>query len=343
MLNTLQLGRALAAFAVAAFHLSITMGAERYGGVSPFRDYTKYGDLGVDFFFVISGFIILFAHVKDIGSPHSWGRYVFRRFARLYPVYWLYTTVFVILLAMGFGSDAKLPEGVLAWVNTYSLIRFSPEAPPIGPAWTLFHEVCFYALFSLLLLNKKFGIAVLAVWSVICAALYHYPGLDNRNAYVVYTSAYGLYFLLGMGAFYLYKCKGYGFVETIAGFLILILWFWLLDTPAVLPKLVLPVSFALILSGVTKLEAKGLVSSPAALTYIGNASYSIYLTHIAAQGLLLKMLIKLHIAEVIGPNATFIVTLGATIGIGCLAYALCEKPLIYRIRKLEVRSKLLAV
>ncbi len=341
MLNILQSSRALAAIFVAAFHLSITMGATRYGGIPAFQEYTKHGHLGVDFFFVISGFIILFAHAKDIDRPDRWSHYAFRRFARLYPVYWLYTTVFVVLLAAGFGTDAKLPEGIAAWINTYTLVRFSPDSPPIGPAWTLFHELAFYAIFSLLLLNKKLGVFCLVLWGIICAAVYHYPGTDNRTAYIVYTSAYSLYFLFGMGAYYIYKQKGKGLVETFTGFTLILFWFILLDTSFQLPKIVLPAGFALLLGGATKMESNGLIKSPAFATFIGNASYSIYLTHEALEGLTLKIFGKLHLPQIIGANGVFIVTLTATIGLGCLAYQVCEKPLIAWVRKL--RSPIKAV
>lgn len=311
------------------------MGASRYGGIPAFQAYTKHGHLGVDFFFVISGFIILFAHARDIGLRNSWGNYAFRRFARLYPVYWLYTTVFVLLLAAGFGTDAKLPEGVSAWLNTYTLVRFSPDAPPIGPAWTLFHEVAFYAIFSLLLLNKKLGLCALALWGVISAALYHYPGTNDRNAFTVYTAAYSLYFILGMVAYYIYQRGGKGIIETVIGLITLAVWFILLETPNELPKLILPIAFALILGGVTKMEEHRLISSPAILNYIGNASYSIYLTHEAIEGLLLKIFIKTHIADYIGANFTFIFTLAGTISLGCVAYAFCEQPLINWTRQIK--------
>ena len=68
-LASLQAGRALAALAVVAFHLSIMMGEDRYGGVPVFGAATRYGYLGVDYFFVLSGFIIAHVHGRDIGRP----------------------------------------------------------------------------------------------------------------------------------------------------------------------------------------------------------------------------------------------------------------------------------
>ena len=50
--------------------------------------------------FVLSGFIVLHAHAPDVGRPAALGRYLWRRFARVYPVYWLYLGVYLALLAL---------------------------------------------------------------------------------------------------------------------------------------------------------------------------------------------------------------------------------------------------
>ena len=305
----------------------------RYGGNGVFREYTQHGDLGVDFFFVISGFIILFAHSKDLGRPATWPQYVHRRLVRLFPVYWLYTSVFVALLAFGLGTNATMPASITDWLTTYTLIRFSAASPPIAPAWTLFHELGFYALFSLLLLNKRLGGAALLAWGGICALLYHFPGLSDRTALVVYTSAYGLYFLFGMAAYSLYRRGGSGVLETVTGLLLAAAWFALLSSPYQLSKLVMAAAFALMLSGITKMEAAGLLRAPRVLTYIGNASYSIYLTHIAVEGLLLKIAAKAHLSERFGPEITYLLTLTGAIGIGCVAYATVEEPMLAWIRR----------
>lgn len=332
MLNILQAGRALAALAVVLFHLSICMGLARYAGNPVFRDYTRHGDLGVDFFFVISGFIILFAHFKDVGKPAAWSHYIYRRFVRLYPVYWLYTTVFVLLLACGFGTDAKLPANLTDWLNTYSLLRFSPAEPPIGPAWTLFHEVAFYVLFSILILSKRIGTLALLAWGTLCVLLYHFPKLDNRTALVVYTSAYGLYFLFGMAAYWIFRRPGRGITECALGLLAAVTWFALLGTPYEVTKLLVAAGFALILAGAAKMETAGLLASPRLLTYIGNASYSIYLTHEALEGLLLKIALKTGLLQRVGPETTFVMTAVGTVALGCLAYAVVEQPLLAWLR-----------
>jgi exopolysaccharide production protein ExoZ len=328
MLQTLQAGRALAAISVAAFHLSVMMGVDRYGGVPVFQEFTKHGSRGVDFFFVLSGFIILFAHVGDIGKPRAWGEYIYRRFVRLYPIYWLYTAGFVALLALGFGTQASLPTGLGDWLSTVTLIRFSDGSPPITVAWTLFHEVAFYAAFSLLILNKRLGVAFFAIATCVCLALYQYPDTGERGPFNTYTAAYNLFFLLGMGAYWLFRRGGRGVAEFVAGAAIFGFALLTMGLPYQLSPLLLAIGLAFLVAGATKLERGGAIKVPVFLSFIGNASYTIYLVHIAVEGLLLKIALKTHLYQAVGAQVTYLLVLAATIGAGCVAYVLVERPLL---------------
>lgn len=161
-LRSLQQGRGLAAMAVVAFHLSLLLGSSRYLNDAVFLNFTHRGNLGVDFFFVLSGFIIVFAHHKDINQPERAPEYLLKRFTRLFPVYWLYTAIFCGLVALGFGSASIVPENFSNWVSTIFLIRLDSFELPITPAWTLIHELAFYLIFATLILNRTFGIIILA-------------------------------------------------------------------------------------------------------------------------------------------------------------------------------------
>lgn len=137
---------------------------------------------------MLSGFIIVHAHAKDIGRPEALGNYVGRRFAKVWPTCWIITAAFVVLLSLGIGSQ-PLPADPVAWLSALSLIRFSRDTPPLPVAWTLFHEVAFYAVFSVLIVHRRAGIAALGVWAVLCAGLYHDPpwprgesGADVKSA-----------------------------------------------------------------------------------------------------------------------------------------------------------------
>ncbi len=67
--QSIQAMRGLAAMSVAAHHTSLIMAESKYGGVSAFEAVTSKGWIGVNFFFVLSGFIIFLAHSKDINRP----------------------------------------------------------------------------------------------------------------------------------------------------------------------------------------------------------------------------------------------------------------------------------
>jgi peptidoglycan/LPS O-acetylase OafA/YrhL len=327
MISTLQAGRAIAAMSVAAFHLSITMAAPRYGGVHVFGEYTRYGKHGVDFFFVLSGFIILLAHARDIGRPEAWGHYLYRRFVRVYPIYWLYTLVFVAVLMVAGGTDATMPDTLPGWLTSLSLIRFVDVKPPLGQAWTLFHEVAFYTVFSLLVLNRTLGVLALGAFVAVTVIFHQYPSDFARTARNLYTADYNLYFVFGMVAFLWYRRGGKGLVETVAG-LSLSVAALALELRLDVSRLALASGLALMLAGLAKLETSGSLHIPRWLAFVGNASYSIYLTHINVEGLLLKIAAKLHVRDLFGPAMTFTVLLVATVGAGCLAYVLVERPLL---------------
>lgn len=300
----------------------------RYGGVSPFAEFTKHGNLGVDFFFVLSGFIIFFAHERDIGKPAMWGRFAYRRFARLYPVYWLYTAGFVALVMLGVGQNSTLPHTAADWFTAITLVRANDSAPPLAPAWTLFHELQFYAVFSLLILNRRVGVIALALLALVAIVCYQYPAEDQRTALNVYTSAYSLHFLLGMAAYWRYKQRGKGVVDTVLGLLILVIGFVTMPLPYWITGTIIALGFALIIAGATQMEAHYRFAMPRVLNFLGDASYTIYLTHLATMGLFLKIALKTPLYAKAGPGVTFFVVLAACLAAGGVAYYVIERPLL---------------
>jgi peptidoglycan/LPS O-acetylase OafA/YrhL len=330
-LTTLQMGRAFAALAVAAFHLSLMMGLPRYGGDPVLQNWTSRGSLGVDFFFVLSGFIILMAHYGDIGKPARVRRYIWRRFVRVYPIYWIYSAVFVALVLAGLGNATPMPTTPAGWVSAVTLIRFSAENPPIVAAWTLFHEVAFYAIFAILVLNRRAGLVAIALWVAVCVAVGHYPGESGRTPFAVYTSAYSVHFMLGMLTFLAYRhfrwraCVAIGAVALV----ILIIAEYGSGQAS---KFVFACGVSGLLLICASLEREFGIHAPGWLRYIGDSSYSLYLLHTALVGLLLKLALKAKLAQSIGGVGTFFVVLVGVTLIACLAYRLVERPLLQALR-----------
>lgn len=331
-IKTFQAGRALAALAVVAFHLSIMMGLPRYGGQAVYREYTQWGNRGVDFFFVLSGFIILFAHAGDMERPARWGHYVQRRFVRLFPIYWLYTGVYVLALSFMGGTDASMPGTWPDWLTSLTLVRFTDANPPLGVAWTLFHELAFYAAFSVLIISRRAGVLAMGLFMGLALVFFHFPGETGRTAFSTYTAAYNLYFVFGMGAYGLYRRGGGGVPELLIGLSLAGLALFFMPGQFQASSMLLAFGLALLLAGAVKCESSGWLPIPAALAFIGDASYSVYLTHVSLEGAWLKAAVKWHWHEHLGPRVTFVAVLVGTVALGCLAYVLVEKPLLRALR-----------
>ena len=80
-LGLLEAGRAAAAIAVVLFHLDSIVSAHVHG--APTFPLFAVGERGVDFFFVLSGFIITFVQARDVGHRDRMVNFVRRRFVRI--------------------------------------------------------------------------------------------------------------------------------------------------------------------------------------------------------------------------------------------------------------------
>lgn len=157
MLYTVQAYRGLAVILVVLFHGTIIV-ANRYG-VPPFLDVFRFGFSGVHLFFVLSGFIILTAHIKDIGVPGRLGWYVSRRVIRIYPLYW------IIFFVWGGWKLVSLNPNI----NEFALNAFlftSKSKLVIPVSWTLLYEILFYAIFAVLVIHKRIGVSLIVIWFV---------------------------------------------------------------------------------------------------------------------------------------------------------------------------------
>ncbi len=106
----------------------------------------KYGFLGVELFFIISGFVILMT-----ASKGNLKHFTVSRITRLYPTFWVCCTLtFVAILLIG-GERFSASLGQFL-VNLTMLGGFTDVAPIDGVYWSLFVELKFYALIALVLL-----------------------------------------------------------------------------------------------------------------------------------------------------------------------------------------------
>lgn len=241
------------------------------------------GEMGVDIFFVISGFIMAVATrtEKPLG-------FMARRIIRIVPLYWLFTFVTVVLLALApqlVGNIQVTPEVLFQSLLFIPHEKLTPPhfiAPVLVPGWTLSYEMLFYILLAAL---SGFGptrrmVMVTAVFGVCVVAGVAFGPMNNPGLAVA-TSPLLLEFAGGMGIGYLYlrgRLPGLA-VSATAGIIgVVALLFSAYATGPRLLMLGFP-AFLLVLAAVT-LEVRGKIPVIASWRYLGDASYSIYLGQI---------------------------------------------------------------
>ena len=158
-----QVLRAAAALSVAMLHAqhdAATL-AERTGQVfAPIAAFPW--EAGVDVFFVISGFIMVHASTRLFGAEGGARAFLARRIARIVPIYWAVTTLY---LAVALAVPDLLNRELLGWPLVVASYLFIPMARPdglvqplYGLGWTLNYEMFFYALFAVAVRWPRAGI-----------------------------------------------------------------------------------------------------------------------------------------------------------------------------------------
>lgn len=330
-ITAIEAGRGIAAVFVIFYHVAYHIN-DAYK-TPHLRQLFQFGHAGVDFFFVISGFIILYVHYDDVGVPNRLSRYIGRRFTRLMPTYWV---VFAISIVMTLAGHHALPS---LFSLTWQAFLLPSNGPMVlGVAWTLRCEILFYAIFCILILNRWVGIAALAAWFglvAICAVTGAKPTWLPGQFY----TGYAIEFLFGMIVAYVAKNHTIhkpGAILTaglgLYGLSALLEDLHLLNGYADPARLAYGIPSALTILGLVTLSQRKDLKIPTLFSTLGAASYSLYLFQFVFIGTAWQILLKSHLAAIIPPLAQFcLLVLTATIG-GVIASSIIEKPLIRFLR-----------
>jgi len=319
-LHVLDAFRALAILAVLVCHYFATWGLPEYAGnlygyQHAYPVWLGWGALGVEFFFIISGFVIFMTLERCHGLLEFWAR----RFARLYPAY-------VVAMALTFLIANTLGPPEFASSTADFLIGLSLSTPYVSGAkfvdqvyWSLVVELQFYIAIGIVyvLAGKRFATlwtlyagATLACWFIgRSLGMHMLVALANR----VFLLPYLAHFTLGIAFYFLYT----GRIHRGRLLAALALSMYLLidaQAPAVWHAMhaMMVVLFVLFLRG--KLE--WLAVAP--LQFLGKISYSLYLVHAYIGIILIGLLTRVYRVP------DLIAALGAAIACLALAYALTE-------------------
>lgn len=328
MLNVLQAGRGIAALMVVLFHLNLIFSAEKYWGQSLWSGFTM-GHAGVDFFFVLSGFIITYIHLGQAGDVRTLPDYMRKRFVRIYPVYWVALALVLasLLFFQGLAAEAdRTPFGII----TSILLLPTPDFPHLGVAWTLRHEVLFYILFAAVLVNRAFGLLVLSAWFAGCAVWTMTGGGSFPGNF--FLSTYNLLFLMGMAAAWAVgRWRIPAPVWLAAGGVGLFVLAGVLDVAGAGTASGLTLLYgagsALAVLGFVELERSRNLATPKPLQHLGDASYSLYLIHYVLLSAGAKLIFMLGLATVAPYQVTAVLLLLAVCIGGLVFHQVVEQPL----------------
>jgi exopolysaccharide production protein ExoZ len=301
-LEFIQALRGLAAFSVVLYHSKLVLAAET--GERLFG----WGACGVDLFFVISGFIMVYTTARSDGSARYTLEFLTKRLARIWPVYAIWTAIYVVFVE-------QIPHLGRAIVRAAVFYPASLQGPPwfggtpnsIG--WSLNYEVWFYVVFGVSLLAGRWR------WHALAAALFAF-GIAIPLAFTghVHTSAYENYrlptailrlaanpmmwdFSAGVAIGLLYRRRvGIGDPRVLAPLvaIVLVAEVWILRSGyrhgygffawgAPLAVTVLALSL---------LNKSRPIPLPRALVWLGDVSFSLYLLHRVPLFVLLRFAIR---------------------------------------------------
>lgn len=248
--------------------------------------------LFVDFFFVLSGFVIAMNYVNKISTGRDFGTFLKKRFLRLFPLLFYTEIVFVIASLIGESSPMKNVGALGLRYYAYTALdtlTFMGSTPVFGswisnnyPAWSISAEMVSYAVFGLVvLLLFKIKYVAFAIITLLSGLF-----IISRGEYLLaydYGFVRGLLcFSLGIFTNLVLSKRTFSLSAFEIPFLVILVaamylvHHWELN----LWKLVFPFLFAVGI--VIFASSKGIVTrmlKTESFQYLGKISYSIYLNH----------------------------------------------------------------
>lgn len=320
-LMSLEVGRGVAALLVCLYHY---IGFnEKYFGDTGYTLLFSGGNVGVDYFFVLSGFIIYWVHRADIGIEGRVSVFLKKRFIRIFPIFWAIVAPVGVMMLLVPSLGAEKDLTLNRFLIDLMLIPREGELV-LPPAWTLQRELFFYALFSIYVFRPREGFYLLVTWQLLCLMNTLAPftpddhtaltnvALGQRNlgfgfgllsAYVVNRFSFDSKLsisvtTLGLGAFFIllvsegYYMLAYG--QKTSSLDISYVW-----------NQGYIVSAFLIVVGLVSYELKKPLHIHKSVAVFGSASYVLYLVHLPAGSIIYKIMNSHYFRGMINPEVAF--------------------------------------
>ncbi|MFG2526545.1 acyltransferase family protein [Streptomyces sp. NPDC048516] len=331
--------RFVAALLVVAYHY-ITLrdgwGEDPKAISSSVYHLSEYGWLGVEIFFLISGFVICMS-----GWGRSLGDFVTSRVSRLYPAYW--TAVLLTAAVLTAFPDVRSVGGWQNILTNLTMLQEGVGVPDLDDVyWTLFVELKFYLLFAIVIfrgVTYRRCVLFCGLWTV--AGIFSL-GSHNELLTSWAVSQYSPYFIAGIAFYLIHRFRPNALLWAIVAVSFLLAQHYvhgrLVTNLGAKAGLVeewparLTILIAFVMMGAIALGAFDRLRWRW-LTTAGNLTYPLYLIHMYV-GFTLIALLRRHVpAGLLLPAIT-----GFMLAISWIIHRYVERPIGRKLRRAMKRS-----
>jgi exopolysaccharide production protein ExoZ len=298
-INSIQYLRGIAAIIIVFRHLSDR--TDKYHIVAPGLNGFDIGIWGVDLFFVISGFVMVYITKSDQLNFRQVLNFWQRRYLRISPMYYLMTGL-MLIVAIFAPNTTELKPSFEHTIKSLLYIPSHKKSPVLGVGWTLNYEMYFYFIFGLtLLLPKKYQTSTMVI-GLFGSFLFGliYPG---ENAFILQiTNPLLIEFLFGylIGKCFCAEKEWPPFLAVILLVIscISIIYADFKNIDRELRLLIYGIPSAGLVSSLIALEAQNILKFKNKLFLLaGEVSYSLYLVHILVIAAYGKLVMKFSLYE----------------------------------------------
>ena len=318
--------RAIAALMVCFFHFSDHQSehGSLYPADSLVRQVGYYGHHGVNVFFVISGFVIPLSMYYGKYTIQSFGRFIAKRMVRLHPPFILSMLLYAFMeFVYWFNGDYTI---IFDWLRIIS--NFFLTARIFGYAWfqdvywTLAIELQYYLLIALLfplIVHRKTWVSVTTIISLLLTS--YFFDENTKHFFFFHASV----FVLGITLFLHHVGKITGFQMLLYAFFSL----WISFTEIT--------PYCTLFIGLTAAAIYFVHARNKALEWVGEISYSLYLTH-AFAGCQLLYYTARYADSTLERAGLMAASFAVSIGFAYLFYRVIEVPSVRWSQRIKYRQ-----
>ena len=319
-------------------HHQLEVAVDRIPG-TPHPRWMDNGAFGVDLFFPISGFVMYFAAQSLMRRAGNWGEFAWRRLVRVGPLYWIFTTLKVVLAVLFPAAmlHYRLRAGnvVASYFFVPSIGQSGQPLPVLPVGWTLNYEAFFYVLVGIAI-AWRLRLLRWVGWGLAGGAVLGAFVPRSWGAWTFLGDAIVLEFLGGM-----LLARFVDGVRRVPGWVAGAMLLGGLGYALLVPEsgalvfraqrvLEWGVPGALMVWGALALESRVRMAGWRAALLLGDASYSLYLSHTFVLPALALMGVRVGLTGVSGLVWFSVSTLPVCLVVGVLVHWWVELPILRR-------------